>query len=267
MGGYAGQLHQRLNRQGLEVAETSYRADQHVPPHTHARPLIVAVLAGTMTEHATGRSVRCSPGEALFHPAGEVHAHDFGADRSRCLSIQVDEGWLERLSVERRRLPSDHVVGRDQRITGAARLLHSELSLGAGAISATLDGLVLRLLSSLAQAADLPGDRRPRFLRPVLDRLHDDCAGDLHLASLAELAGVSPEHLARTFRRETGLTVGQYVRRLRVERALHALDEGHDSLSRLALELGFSDQSHFTRVFRSHVGCTPGRYQRSRRRA
>lgn len=261
--GYAGKLHGHLKRGGLEVAETSYEAGQHVSPHWHGRPMVVAVLAGSMIEHVGGRSVQCFTGSAFFHPSGESHAHDFEADGSRCLTIQMDAWWLERLGVDERWLTGGPVELRDGRTAGAARLLRSELHLGPDALTATLDGLALRLLTSLTRPEHAGQERTPRFLDVVLERLHDDCTCDIDLTSLATLAGVSPEHLARTFRREQGLTVGQYVRRLRVEQARREIEAGHRSLGRLALQLGFYDQAHFTRVFKAHVGCTPGQYRRS----
>ena len=72
----------------------------------------------------------------------------------------------------------------------------------------------------------------------------------------AEL-GVSPFHLSRVFRAETGTTVHQYLLRIRMKQALSRLHEGEPHLSRLALDLGFSSHSHFTETFRRHFGESP----------
>ncbi len=100
----------------------------------------------------------------------------------------------------------------------------------------------------------------------MIEKLNDDLASDVSLASLADLAGVTPEHLARTFRRAQGCTLGEYVRRLRVEHARRKLVEDDVPMVRLAVELGFYDQSHFIRIFKAHVGCTPGQYRRTAQR-
>jgi AraC family transcriptional regulator len=85
------------------------------------------------------------------------------------------------------------------------------------------------------------------------------------VADLAALAGVHASHLLRAFRRHHGTTVANYARQRRIERARAAVAKGEQTLSMIALEAGFADQSHFTRVFRKAFGETPGNYARSLR--
>lgn len=263
---YVGRLHGRASYPGLWLAETSYRGGQRVARHVHDRPMVVAIVAGAMTEHVAGRAVSCPAGTALFHPAGEAHAHHFGAPGSRCLVAQFDDAWLERLEAGPDMLPSGPVARREETVTGVVRLLHREFRRGEEAVSGAVDGLALALLASLTKRSEPEGESRPDFLRSVLERLEDDPGSSVELAELARLTGVSPEHLARTFRNHQGCTIGEYVRRKRVERARRMLTEGDLPLSRIALDLGFYDQSHFTRTFKAHVGSTPGEYRRSRSR-
>jgi AraC family transcriptional regulator len=82
------------------------------------------------------------------------------------------------------------------------------------------------------------------------------------LEELARAAGVHPVHLARSFRRATGSTVGAFVRQLRVDWAVRQLVSTDMPLAELSVEAGFSDQSHFTRLFRATLGETPARYRR-----
>lgn len=262
---YAGTLRLRRKRRGLEVAETSYRPGQRIDRHVHDRPLVVVVLGGEMTELVGGRSVSCRAGTALFHPAGEPHAHRMEAPGTRCLVATFGRSWLERLGADPELLPDGPVARLDEVVTGAGRLLHAECRRPGGSAGAALDGLALTLLAGLGRTGRPASERHPGWLDRVLERLHDDVAAGVELASLARLAGVTPEHLARTFRERQGCTIGSYVRRLRVERARRELAEGDTPLARLALELGFYDQSHFTRTFKARVGCTPGAYRRRAR--
>jgi AraC family transcriptional regulator len=68
-------------------------------------------------------------------------------------------------------------------------------------------------------------------------------------------------HLARMFRRYYRTTPGEYVRRLRVERACQELKRTNRPLADVAAALGFFDQSHFSGVFRRHTGLTPREYR------
>ena len=261
---YAGRVRARLSRSGLELAETTYRDGQTVDPHVHDRPLLVLVVSGLMREHAGGRSVDCRPGTALYHPPGEPHAHRFGDQGSRCLVLEFGSAWSDRLRVDGDLMPQRPETALGETVTTTGRLLHREFRRGEAAHPAALDGLALTLLAAVVRREEPGPDGRPEFLDRVLEKVHADVASDVGLSSLAEVADVSAEHLARTFREHMDCTVGEYVRTLRVERARTALEEGDESLSRIALKLGFYDQPHFTRTFRAQVGCPPGEYRRRR---
>jgi AraC family transcriptional regulator len=74
---------------------------------------------------------------------------------------------------------------------------------------------------------------------------------------------VSPFHLARLFRRESGLSIHQYRHRLRLRAALARVADGEANLSALALELGFSSHSHLTDAFRLAFGVSPAQCRKS----
>jgi AraC-like DNA-binding protein len=77
------------------------------------------------------------------------------------------------------------------------------------------------------------------------------------LFELARVVAISPHHLSRIFRAETGETITRYRNRARVRLVLERLAERERSLARLAGELGFADQAHLARVVRREVGSTP----------
>lgn len=84
----------------------------------------------------------------------------------------------------------------------------------------------------------------------------------LDLASLASLAGVSQGHLTRIFRRQTGLSIHQFVTEMRLRSSLELLLET-GSITDAATHLGFAQHSHFTSTFRRAFGITPSDYLRS----
>jgi AraC family transcriptional regulator len=110
--------------------------------------------------------------------------------------------------------------------------------------------------------ANVAAARRP-WLSDVEVRLREQFREKApSLEELARAAGVHPVHLARSFRARTGSTVGEFVRRLRINWAMAQLLATDMPLAELSVEAGFSDQSHFTRLFRATLGETPARYRR-----
>jgi AraC family transcriptional regulator len=85
------------------------------------------------------------------------------------------------------------------------------------------------------------------------------------LGDLGKIAGVSPLHFSREFRRLYGMNSAQYIRRLRLEWAAQSLRKRDQSLAEIASAAGFSDQSHFTRWFKRQFGVTPAAFRAASR--
>lgn len=83
----------------------------------------------------------------------------------------------------------------------------------------------------------------------------------LALADLAAELHCSPYHLCRIFRRQTGQTLHQYLDQLRLRTALEHIDQGHNNLTALALELGYAHHSHFSQAFRQAFGRPPSAWR------
>ena len=104
----------------------------------------------------------------------------------------------------------------------------------------------------------LPDVSDPR-LRPIARALTRDPADPRTLADWAAQAGASARTLARLFRRDTGMTFGQWRQQVRLLAALALLAEGRP-VTTVALDLGYDSQSAFIAMFRRAFGVTPGRY-------
>jgi AraC family transcriptional regulator len=79
----------------------------------------------------------------------------------------------------------------------------------------------------------------------------------LSLADLAEPAGVSPAHLTRLFRADLGVTATDYLRRCRLERALHLLTRSEVPIKEVACEVGIPDLHAFNKAVRRGYGLSP----------
>jgi len=90
-------------------------------------------------------------------------------------------------------------------------------------------------------------------------------AGGSTLNVLARACELSKRHFTRAFRQSTGAAPHQWLQYRRMEKAKHLLDKSSASLSSIALDCGFADQSHFTRKFSDVVGITPGNWRRKMR--
>ena len=82
---------------------------------------------------------------------------------------------------------------------------------------------------------------------------------NLSLAELARIANLSPFHLTRVFARQVGMPPHEFLTQVRVAKAKKLIRSGL-SLSDVAAQTGFADQSHFIRQFKRLMKITPGEY-------
>lgn len=87
-----------------------------------------------------------------------------------------------------------------------------------------------------------------------------DLANPPGLEVLGQEVGCSPFYLSRIFSREVGLTIPQFLRNLRMERAAELLRAGRHNVTEAATEVGYSSLSHFSKAFCETIGCCPVLY-------
>ncbi|QJD70032.1 helix-turn-helix transcriptional regulator [Xanthomonas campestris pv. badrii] len=101
---------------------------------------------------------------------------------------------------------------------------------------------------------------RARAVARALHYIETHLCEPIGVAQLAGAACMSRFHFARVFRDAVGASPMQYLRRRRLECAQAMLREGRHTISQIATNLCFFDQSHFVRSFRNATGCTPARF-------
>src|SRR6267378_1988291 len=107
------------------------------------------------------------------------------------------------------------------------------------------------------------GGLAPWQQKRVAAYIEERVADDIPLATLAELARLSPYHFCRSFKRSFGMPPHRYHANRRIERAKHLLANRELSITTIALDVGFSDTSTFTAAFHRLTGQTPSCYRRN----
>jgi transcriptional regulator GlxA family with amidase domain len=127
-----------------------------------------------------------------------------------------------------------------------------------------IQGLVEGAVGGLAARLRWPPQQPPlgRLVSQAAEQIRAKYRGSLTVRAIAEAIHVSPSHLAHRFRLETGMTVKEYVARVRVEMARRMLLETDAKLDSIADAVGFCDAPHLSRVFVQYTRRRPGEYRR-----
>lgn len=145
-----------------------------------------------------------------------------------------------------------------------------KLEIQTGCLSGRLYGeslgtaLAARLVQNYAvskpefKASGLPQSQLER----VIDYMQANFSHDLSILDLATLTRMSESHFSRSFKQSMGIAPYQYLMQQRVGRAKQLLKQQAISISDIALNCGFANQTHLTKVFRQMTGMTPKAYQK-----
>jgi AraC family transcriptional regulator len=260
-GQYYGAVLRRCQLGAILLTETRHPAQSHIPVHAHRNAYFCFVRQGSYHETFGLGSRECQPLTIAFHPADEAHSERMAGAEVRSLNAEVSPAWLARV---REAAPAlrDPIDARGGPPAWLALRLYREFRDGDGVSPLAIEGLLLEIAAELARTAQRPA-AAPRWLGRVRELLRSRFAEGVSLAEVAAEAGVHPVHLASVFRRCLGCSVGEFVRRCRVEYAAEQLARRGRPLPEIALEAGFADQSHLTRIFKRVTGLTPAAYRRT----
>jgi AraC-like DNA-binding protein len=110
------------------------------------------------------------------------------------------------------------------------------------------------------------GKKAPAWAKELKEMIQDqiDTNMSLSLQRASEELEINPAYLSREFSKYfENLTFGDYIRKLRIEKAQNLIENTSHSLTEIAYLTGFSDQAHFSRIFKVHTGLTPSTFKKS----
>lgn len=199
----------------------------------------------------------------------------FSPDELRGLAaFPAFSGWSD----ERNRGGKSCSFGNDDcdRLEELCRRISAELRRQPPGFELAAKALMLEFLLDILRSIDVPGSRPAAAALPesaglsednrtlvsrTIDLLQRNYTGKLRLSALARQVGASTSHLSTVFRREVGTTIGDYRRRIRIEKARAMLDGGKLTVSEISDRLGFCDVAHFSKSFSACTGVSPTRYR------
>jgi len=256
----AAEFKRPAHRPGVEL----YRAHivRHAfEPHTHDAFGLGAIDSGVERFRYRGADHLAPADTLVLMNPDELHTGRAETSAGwRYRMLYLDTAALEQLTGERGWWFADaldHDAPRARRVSRLLRQLwhvHEPLA---------FDGLLLNLIDELRPSARVAQPaRREGLMRfaPVIEHLRAHLAQRVTLDELAAVAGLSPFHFLRQFKRAHHATPQQMLMALRLFEAKRLLAAA-EAPAQVAAAVGLADQAHLTRAFANRYGVTPARYQ------
>jgi len=257
----AGSTIRRRDIVGFSLTEGLYEAGVSLPRHCHADAYLTVVLTGSYSEKYSHHEFQWSEGAMHLLPAGERHENQFPT-AVRMLRVKIEPSAVQRLGEEHARCLSEPREIAGPLSAWLANRVIREFNAQDDIAPLAMEGVLLEILAESARASDeIRGLNAPGWLRRVRESLEDSYLQAPGLAALAAIAGVHPVHLSREFHRHFQMTIGEYIRKRRIEHASELLAKSELSLTEIASTCGFSDQSHFCAHFKKQCGLTPAKFR------
>jgi AraC family transcriptional regulator len=250
---------------GLSLTEATHPPDLQVPPHSHEEAHFCLLLQGLYEENCGKDIIIRKPSTLALMAGGAIHSNRIHSTGIRFFSIEMTRPWLKRanghLAFIRGLTQFDNGP-----LTWLAIRLYREFRSEDDVAPLVIEGLALELMAGVARQSSHSENGNAKWLSKARDFVRDRFQESISLAAVAEFADVHPVSLARAFRRTYHCTVGDYVRKLRIEFACQKLTASDESLVEIAFSAGFSEQSHLCRTFKRLTGLTPSEYRSNSRR-
>jgi AraC family transcriptional regulator len=244
--------------------------------------VLVLPLTGVFAKHeGPRRHVVVTPNDAALIATGKHYRISYPAGiGDKCLTLRFADDIVERVLLQvaiprglaslrlasSALLPPEIMLARSvlcHRLAATHRDLLEIEELSSNLLASTLRAMLRN------ECDDRGNDfgRSVRAIEIVKEAISLDPERKWALRDLAQLADVSPYHLAHIFRHKAGTPVYRFVVRTRLAKALDALLDTDIELAAIAYEAGFASHSHFTTHFRGFFGLTPLELRRRKNRA
>jgi AraC family transcriptional regulator len=256
-----GERVKQFDAGAFALTEAVYTPTRALPRHAHDCATISYVLRGACTEVFDRLALECKPFVPIMKPAGVFHSNRYGGDGTKCLLIEIKPGGLEMIRMFSNVL-DDVVHFQDGTLAGLAMRINKEFHRADGASALSIEGLVLEMIGAATRRkTEALTSGLPQWLRTARELINEHFKERISLFRVAASLGVNPSYLSRMFRKHYRVTVGEFVRKRRLDYAAKNIVESNDSLAQIAANAGFYDQSHFTHAFRLYTGVTPSEFR------
>ena len=227
----------------------SENINKHFDSHNHVGHYVISiVMQGTVAVCMENREAACHRGDVFIIPPYAVHSVRQGKDAC-LLSVCIGTAFIEKTD------------------SGTAEGIFRELFEGAagqGILGKEQEEKLLASVRTVFHVWDKGGKEMDAGIKVLADRITIHPEHELPIEALAADIFVSKYYLIRKFKGSMGMTPHQFHIQNRIRKAQSLLN-AEQTISSIAVEMGFYDQSHFDKAFQKIVGISPSEYVDSKR--
>lgn len=249
---YTGKKETGLNKDGIFINTISYSKDEEsIGNHFHVNPHICFLLQGNDKVRRGKNIYTRSTGDLYFYRSCEEHETIRGNSLIKTLILELDNPFLIKYDLTEEQM----AMAITKSNTFKLNLLKTFKECQDYDQSNTIidfQMLVLNLFSIEDKLLNYPV-----WLKRIEQVLQDKWNETVTLDELAAEVNIHPVTISKYFVKYQKETLSQYIRNIKIERSLSLIKNSTQTLTEIALNCGFADQSHFIRCFKQTTGFLP----------
>lgn len=250
---------------GFIVTSVSEGGGLRLPPEAAGRGHVAVVYDGSLEETIDGTRRRYRQSHVEFWPAGR-HAGDIRRTPGSMGLIIEFEAWRLASFIPLFPQPFDPGYVNRAEFGPVLSQVFREFHESDPASTIGLEGALLDMVTQASRWATREA-QTPDWLVAAIEIVDRTYRDQISLSTVARSVDVHPTRLAEAFRNAKQMSVGEYIRRRRVDFAVALLAHSDCPIGTIAADSGFYDHAHLTRAFRSVMGMTPLEYRRRTKKA
>jgi len=259
-GEFYGQTNTTINLEGITLTDTVYTHDK-VDWHYHKNAYFTFILQGNVIEGNKKEIYNCSAGDLLFHNWQEPHYNIKPEGFTRGFHIEIEEKWFSEFDFKTKDLQGSIKIA-DPDLKFLLYKIFRETKENESSTLLSVQTLLLETLSKMIHHQKNDSQKKPNWVSELNNILNDQFSDSLSLDYLSKQLHIHPVHLFRDFSKYFNSGLGEYIRKIKIQKSLELISQKKLDLTAIAFECGFSDQSHFTRCFKEINGITPSQYRK-----
>ncbi|MCV9928689.1 helix-turn-helix transcriptional regulator [Flavobacterium sp. LS1R49] len=243
--------------EGISIIETEYQNKVYEGWHSHENAHITLFLKGGTIEKRKKENFSVSPGTVLFYHSDELHLNQNTLFPSKNINIEISKNHLNEFDITEELLK----IGTANTVKTKLLILkiYNECLIGDAFSKDSIHMLFTDLASNKNYLDQF--SKCPNWVYPLYELLNDCWNENPSLNELSKILNINPISISKHFPKYFGCTLGEYVRRLKINRSLTLIQKPSASLTEISFECGFADQSHFIRTFKQQTGFLPKKFQ------
>jgi AraC family transcriptional regulator len=256
-GTFYGDASKRFHVNGLTIIHSTFHHYTSCPWHYHQNAHFAFTTRGNLIETHKKGGIQLAAGSLLYNHSIEPHCNSHYAERVAALHLDIEDSWFDRYDIDATLIAGVHEL-HDPGLKQTFYNIFRETQCFDGASPLAVETLLLECLLRMSGGAATLPSTAPAWVSRVRELLYDRYSEPVKLKEIAAEVNLHPVYLCQRFSFYFHSSFGEYLRKIRIEKAVQLLLSREPvSLTAIAFDCGFADQSHFIRTFKKQVGVTP----------